>query len=96
MKQEKGNIYELDWTIDMKKSEYKLLKEFCEGNEVEILSGALQNKKGKYVVKEKGNIFKKIVEYVNIENSEYELKGIEFRFCDGYDQLTYEETINDR
>ncbi len=96
IRQISNNIYELDWTINIKKSKYKILKEFCEGNEIEILSGALINKKGKYVVKEKGSVFKKFIEYAYIENKEYELKGIDFKFLDDYDQITYEETINDR
>lgn len=96
MEHRKENIYELNWTVDMKKSKYKILKEFCEGNEIEILSGVLINKKGKYAVKEKGSVFKKIIEYVYIENKEYELKGLDFKFSDDYDQITYEEIINDR
>lgn len=96
LEQKIDNIYKLDWVIKMKKDKYKILKKFCEGNEVEILSGVLKNKKGKYVVKQQGNILKKIIEYVSIGNVEYELKGISFKFSDDYDQIAYEETINDR
>lgn len=96
IRQVSNNTYELDWTINMKKGKYKILKEFCEGNEIEILSGALINKKGKYVVKEKGSVFNRITEYACIENKEYELKGFVFKFSDDYDQITYEEIINDR
>lgn len=96
LRQKTDNIYELDWTIKMKKDKYKLLKKFCEGNEVEILSGVLKNKKGKYIVKQQGTIIKRIIECVSIVNDEYELKGISFKFSDDYDQIAYEETINDR
>lgn len=69
----------------MKKSKYKILKEFCEGNEIEVLSGELSNKKSRYTVREKRKIFKKISEYIRIKNDEYELKGNTFEFTDDYD-----------
>ncbi|WP_461207593.1 hypothetical protein [Clostridium sp. DL1XJH146] len=93
MKHIKDNIYELNWIVDIKISKYNLLKEFCEGRELKLLSGELKNKIGIYVVEEKGLVLKKIIEYVEIDNIRYELKEIEFEFLDIYDQITYEETI---
>jgi hypothetical protein len=90
--QQKGdNIYELNWTVRMKQDKFKYLKKYCEGCKITVLSGELTGKSGIFCVEQNGRIFKKVVEYIKTGQQKYNLRGVEFRFLEDTDQMTYED-----
>lgn len=92
----RDNIYSLDWEVKIKFNKYKALKTYCSGEKVNILSGVFRGQEGIFDVKETGIIFKRIYQFILINNNEEKIEDIEFEFKDYENQITYEEILEGR
>lgn len=90
------NLYTVHWPITPLFS-YKLeqLEEYCNGKEIEVLSGEFKNKIGLYEARKTRNFERKIEEYIKIDGIYYDLLKVEFEFVNKDDQLSWESIMEE-